>query len=299
MRRLSQIACLISGAERGQRGSDSGTSVATRDMTKDQTNSSRADALRNRERVLSAADRPTAWHIPAGNARGTSRRRRGFQGRPSIATSRKPRGTPRARLLSPGHQHDPPRTEDETAAAGTSWKGSLSRPRRDPGFRRRAPGPVARAASSRGATVAGVPVALRTRHRGTHLLHIAGPRDWGADPVPARRRPRARREVSPISAITWDSIRDADLPPVASGPRDRRDDRLGHPCILDGIARQAAAAITLADRYTERSPRRAAKAAEGRGRSSRASFPPDLRVTGGEVAETCCPATRWPVTGST
>ena len=155
-----------------------------------QTDLRRADALRNRERILDAAERmlersPSATladiAAAAGVARSTLHRR--FSNRDALLAALQDR--PRER----------PRGNRWNAASRTPRQGAAGQPRCHPRLRRRATGRVAPAAGGRGAAHrSGSGRAVRPRHRRlASAAHGRAAPSRGQARGKAGRRARARR----------------------------------------------------------------------------------------------------------
>ena len=262
----------------------------------------RADALRNRERILDAAERmlersPSATladiAAAAGVARSTLHRR--FPNRDALLAALQDRPQENG-LDAPGWH----------AASRTAGSGPAGQPRCHPRLRRRATGRVARAAGGRGAAHrSGSGRVVRARHRRLPSAahgRTATPRGEARGNAGRRAGARRRRALRSAGA-TLDLPQCAGLRPVAARPRQRSDDRLRsarraaqrartpgggsdhprrplHGCVCPGAAPQAAVGGC-------RDPAKPAPA------------PHLLGSRVGKLPGTCCRATRSRGTGST
>jgi serine phosphatase RsbU (regulator of sigma subunit) len=259
---------------------------------KKQTDLRRADALRNRERILDAAERLleqsasaplTEIAAAAGVARSTLHRRFASRGDLIAAVRERPRETDVERTvgaLPTGH-------------FGRERPVSLDAIRV---FDVVPPAVLADQLVAEAQRIAKVPVALYVLDiDGSHLLHMAGPRRLGekleaslaigpeldADGLSELREQLAAFPGADVYAL-WLRGRASGVM-IAFG-------RPAEP--LTDLARQAAAAITLADRYTDafalaqrrKQPKAAAEIQQS-------LLPPRItRVTGGEVAGNVLPS---------
>jgi serine phosphatase RsbU (regulator of sigma subunit) len=257
-----------------------------------QTNLRRADALRNRERILDAAERmlersPSASlgdiAAAAGVARSTLHRR--FRTRDDLLAA----------------VRDRPREQDPERAGRTLPTGRLGRERpvsldAIQVFDVVPPPLLPEQLVAEAQRIAKVPVALYVLDiDGTHLLHMAGPRRLGgeleaplaigpeldADGLSDLREQLASFDGTEVYALWLRGRVNGVL--IAFG-------RALEP--LTELARQAAAAITLADRYTDafaEAQRRKQPTAAAEIQQS--LLPPRIaRVTGGEIAGNVLPS---------
>jgi serine phosphatase RsbU (regulator of sigma subunit) len=248
----------------------------------------RADALRNRERILDAADRilarrPSATMADIAAAAGVSRStlHRRFHDREQLVAALRDR------------PHDPGGEPADTALpTGRLGRGRPMSLDAIQVFDVVPPAVLPEQLVAEAQRVARVPVALYVLDiDGTHLLHMAGPKRLG-ERIPA---PLA---VGPeLDADGLSELRDhVDISVYALWLRGRANGVLvafGRPAEpLTDLARQASAAITLADRYTDvfaRAQRRKQPAAAAEIQQS--LLPPRIaRVTGGEVAGNILPS---------
>jgi serine phosphatase RsbU (regulator of sigma subunit) len=257
-----------------------------------QTDLRRADALRNRERILDAAERmlersPSATladiAAAAGVARSTLHRR--FSNRDALLAA----------------LQDRPDESDLEATGGTLPVGRLGRERPVSldaihVFDVVPPAVLPQQLVAEAQRIAQVPVALYVLDiDGSHLLHMAGPRRLGD-------KLEARLAVGPeLDADGLADLRErlADFPNArvyALWLRGRANAVMiafGRPAEpLSELARQASATITLADRYTD-----AFAGAQRRKQPTAAAeiqqslLPPRIcRITGGEVAGNVLPS---------
>jgi serine phosphatase RsbU (regulator of sigma subunit) len=239
---------------------------------------SRADALRNRERILDAADRilarrPSATMADIAAAAGVSRStlHRRFHDREQLVAALRDR------------PHDPGGEPADTALpTGRLGRGRPMSLDAIQVFDVVPPAVLPEQLVAEAQRVARVPVALYVLDiDGTHLLHMAGPKRLG-ERIPA---PLA---VGPeLDADGLSELRDhVDISVYALWLRGRANG------VLVAFERQASAAITLADRYTDvfaRAQRRKQPAAAAEIQQS--LLPPRIaRVTGGEVAGNVIPS---------
>jgi serine phosphatase RsbU (regulator of sigma subunit) len=253
-----------------------------------QTDLSRADALRNRERILDAAERmltraPSATLADIAAAAGVSRStlHRRFHNRDQLVGALRER------------PQDPVRERSElplpTGRLGRERPTSLDAIQV---FDVVPPAVLPEQLVAEAQRIARVPVALYVLDiDGTHLLHMAGPRRLG-------EKIRAPLAVGPeLDADGLAQLRsqvDAEL--YALWLRGRANGVLmafGRPAEpLTDLARQASAAITLADRHTDvfaTAQRRKQPTAAAEIQQS--LLPPRIaRVTGGEVAGNVLPS---------
>jgi serine phosphatase RsbU (regulator of sigma subunit) len=248
----------------------------------------RADALRNRERILDAADRilarsPSATMADVAAAAGVSRStlHRRFQNREQLVTALRQR------------PHDPGEgPTDSPLPAGRLGRGRPVSLDAIQVFDVVPPAVLPEQLVAEAQRVARVPVALYVLDiDGTHLLHMAGPKRLG-------ERIAAPLAVGPeLDADGLSELRNhVDVHVYALWLRGRANGVLvafGRPAEpLTDLARQASAAITLADRYTDvfaKAQRRKRPAAAAEIQQS--LLPPRIaRVTGGEVAGNVLPS---------
>jgi len=249
---------------------------------------SRADALRNRERILDAAGRmlaryPSATMADIAAAAGVSRStlHRRFQNRDQLVAALRQR------------PHDPIHEQsDNPLPTGRLGRGRPVSLDAIQVFDVVPPAVLPEQLVAEAQRIARVPVALYVLDiDGTHLLHMAGPQRLG-ERIPA---PLA---VGPeLDADGLSQLRDhVELEVYALWLRGRANGVLvafGRPAEpLTDLARQAGAAITLADRYTDvfaRAQRR--KPPEAAAEIQQSLLPPRIaRVTGGEVAGNVLPS---------
>jgi serine phosphatase RsbU (regulator of sigma subunit) len=271
---------------------DGVTTWAAGGMTNKQTDLRRADAVRNRERVLDAAERMLARSsavsladiaAAAGVSRSTLHRRFPSRDHLLAALRDRPRDTGIDRVEEPL----------PTGRLGRERPVSLDAIQV---FDAVPPAALPEQLVAEAQRVAKVPVALYVLDiDGTHLLHMAGPRRLG-------ERLEAPLAIGPeLDADGLSQLRDhlsgfrgAEV--YALWLRGRANGALiafGRPVApLTELARQAAAAITLADRYTDafamaqrrKQPKAAAEIQQS-------LLPPRIaRVTGGEIAGNVLPS---------
>lgn len=259
---------------------------------KKQTDPRRADALRNRERILDAAERlleqsPSATladiAAAAGVARSTLHRR--FASRDDLIAAVRER---------------PHRTGIEPAR-GALPAGRLGRGRpvtldAIQVFDVVPPAVLPEQLVAEAERIAGVPVALYVLDiDGSHLLHMAGPKRLG-DKLEAPLAIGPELDADGLSDLRYQLGAFRASEAYALWLRGRASGVLiafGRPAEpLRELARQAAAAITLADRYTDafalaqrrKQPKAAAEIQQS-------LLPPRIsRVTGGEVAGNVLPS---------
>src|ERR671915_553873 len=253
-----------------------------------QTDLSRADALRNRERILDAAERmltraPSATLADIAAAAGVSRStlHRRFHNRDQLVAALRER------------PQDPVRERSElplpTGRLGRERPTSLDAIQV---FDVVPPAVLPEQLVAEAQRIARVPVALYVLDiDGTHLLHMAGPRRLGG-------KIRAPLAVGPeLDADGLAELRSqVDVEVYALWLRGRANGVLvafGRPAEpLTDLARQASAAITLADRHTDvfaTAQRR--KQPEAAAEIQQSLLPPRIvRITGGEVAGNVLPS---------
>jgi serine phosphatase RsbU (regulator of sigma subunit) len=257
-------------------------------MPRQTSSLTRADALRNRERILDAADRmlarrPTATMADIAAAAGVSRStlHRRFQNRAQLVAALRER---------PQDPNGGP--ADTPLPAGRLGRGRPVSLDAIQVFDVVPPAVLPEQLVAEAERLARVPVALYVLDiDGTHLLHMAGPKRLG-------ERIAAPLAVGPeLDADGLSELREhVDLEVYALWLRGRANGVLvafGSPAEpLTDLARQAGAAITLADRYTDvfaRAQRRKQPAAAAEIQQS--LLPPRItRVTGGEVAGNVLPS---------
>ncbi|HEV2727284.1 MAG TPA: SpoIIE family protein phosphatase, partial [Solirubrobacterales bacterium] len=256
------------------------------------TDSRRADAIRNDERILEAARRlleqsPSASFSEIAAAAGVSRSSlyRRFRGREALL----------AELDARPQERGPVSGEDPLPA------GRLGRRRPTPldaihVFDVVPPALLPEQLVAEAGRLAGVPVALYVLDiDGSHLLHMAGPKRLGqklraplavgpeldADGVSRLREGLSRYRGIEIFPL-WLRGRANGVLVAFGSPRES----------LTELARQAAAAVTLSDRYTDvfaRAQRR--KQPRAAAEIQQSLLPPRIsRVTGGEVAGNVLPS---------
>jgi len=153
--------------------------------------------------------------------------------------------------------------------------------------------------------IAEVPIALYVLDiDGSHLLHMAGPDRLGTElPAPLAIGPEL--DAAGVSMLRAELARLPGVELFALWLRGRAIGALiafGRPRRpLTEMARQATAAITLADRYTDAfADAQRRKQPHPAAEIQQSLLPPRIsRVSGGEVAGNVLPATRSPATGST
>jgi serine phosphatase RsbU (regulator of sigma subunit) len=260
--------------------------------TKRHTDLRRADALRNRERILDAAERlleraPSATlsdiAVAAGVARSTLHRR--FPTREDLVAALRDRPHDTAM--------DRPEGALPTGRLGRGRPVSLDAIQV---FDVVPPALLPEQLVAEAQRIARVPVALYVLDiDGSHLLHMAGPKRLG-EKIEATLAIGPELDADGLSALRE---RLSSFPAVevyALWLRGRANGVLlafGHPAEpLSELARQAAAAVTLADRYTDafalaqrrKQPKAAAEIQQS-------LLPPRIaRVTGGEVAGNVLPS---------
>ena len=259
---------------------------------KKETDPRRADALRNRERILDAAERlleqsPSATladiAAAAGVARSTLHRR--FASRDNLIAA----------------LHDRPHRTGIEPARGAVPAGRLGRGRpvtldAIQVFDVVPPAVLPEQLVAEAERIAGVPVALYVLDiDGSHLLHMAGPTRLG-DKLEAPLAIGPELDADGLSDLRYQLGAFRASEAYALWLRGRASGVLiafGRPAEpLRELARQAAAAITLADRYTDafalaqrrKQPKAAAEIQQS-------LLPPRIsRVTGGEVAGNVLPS---------
>ena len=261
-------------------------------ITKRQTDLRRADALRNRERILDAAERmleqsPSATlsdiAAAAGVARSTLHRR--FSSRDDLVAA----------------VRDRPHDTGVASAGGALPTGRLGRDRPVSldaihVFDVVPPAVLPEQLVAEAQRIANVPVALYVLDiDGTHLLHMAGPRRLG-DELEAPLAIGPELDADGLSELRERLAAFPGVEVYAFWLRGRANGVMiafGRPAEpLSELARQAAAAITLADRYTDvfaRAQRR--KQPKAAAEIQQSLLPPRImRVTGGEVAGNVLPS---------
>jgi serine phosphatase RsbU (regulator of sigma subunit) len=262
--------------------------VAAGTSTKRQSDARRADALRNIERILDAAERmlgrsPSARMGDIAAAAGVSRStlHRRFPTRETLLAALRER------------PQDPAPDRAETALS----PGRLGRDRpvsldAIQVFDVVPPAVLPEQIVAEAQRIARVPVALYVLDiDGTHLLHMAGPARLGEE-IAAPLAVGPELDADGLSALR----REVQADVYALWLRGRANGVLiafGRPAApLTDLARQASAAITLADRYTDafaQAQRRKQPAAAAEIQQS--LLPPRIaRVTGGEVAGNVLPS---------
>jgi serine phosphatase RsbU (regulator of sigma subunit) len=260
--------------------------------TANTTDLRRADALRNRERILDAAERlleqsPSASlsdiAAAAGVARSTLHRR--FATRADLI----------AALRERPHDPDPERA-GAPLAAGHLGRGRAVTLDAIQVFDVVPPAVLPEQLVAEAQRIAKVPVALYVLDiDGTHLLHLAGPNRLGLK-IEAPLAIGPELDADGLSLLRERLSRFPGVEIYAMWLRGRANGVLaafGHPAEpLTELARQAAAAITLADRYTDvfadaqrrKQPKAAAEIQQS-------LLPPRIaRVTGGEIAGNVLPS---------
>jgi serine phosphatase RsbU (regulator of sigma subunit) len=252
----------------------------------------RADALRNRERILDAAERmlrhsPSATAADIAAAAGVSRStlHRRFSSRDDLITALRER------------PHDPESGRPEAPLPA----GRLGRERAVMldaihVFDVVPPAVLPEQLVAEAQRIAKVPVALYVLDiDGTHLLHLAGPDRLG-DEIEAPLAIGPELDADGLSQLRDHLSRFPGAEVHALWLRGRANGVMvafGHPSApLTELARQAAAAITLADRYTDafaRAQRR--KQPKAAAEIQQSLLPPRIaRVTGGEIAGNVLPS---------
>jgi len=249
---------------------------------------SRADALRNRERILDAAGRmlarsPSATLAEIAAAAGVSRStlHRRFQNRDQLVEAVQQR------------PHDPVHEQSDTPLPpGRLGRGRPVSLDAIQVFDVVPPAVLPEQLVAEAQRLARVPVALYVLDiDGTHLLHMAGPKRLG-ERIPAPLAVGPELDADGLSALR----EHVDVEVYALWLRGRANGVLvafGRPAEpLTDLARQASAAITLADRYTDvfaRAQRR--KQPEAAAEIQQSLLPPRIvRITGGEVAGNVLPS---------
>ena len=257
----------------------------------DPSDNRRGDALRNRERILDAADRllrqsaeATLADIAtaAGVARATLYRH--FENREALR-----------RALEKRPQHDAPTPGDEPMPAGRLGRSRAVALDAIQVFDVVPPALLPEQLVAEAQRIARVPVALYVLDiDGTHLLHMAGPDTLG-ELIDAPLAVGPELDADGLAAVR-DQLEDQPGEVFPLWLRGRATGLLitfGRPAEpLTELARQAAAAITLADRYTDvfaTAQRR--KQPKAGAEIQQSLLPPRIqRVTGGEVAGNVLPS---------
>jgi serine phosphatase RsbU (regulator of sigma subunit) len=249
---------------------------------------SRADALRNRERILDAAGRmlgrsPSATMADIAAAAGVSRStlHRRFQNRDQLVEALRQRA------------HDPVvEASDTPLPTGRLGRGRPVSLDAIQVFDVVPPAVLPEQLVAEAQRIARVPVALYVLDiDGTHLLHMAGPQRLG-ERIPAPLAVGPELDADGLSELR----EHVDVGVYALWLRGRANGVLvafGRPAEpLTDLARQASAAITLADRYTDvfaRAQRR--KQPHAAAEIQQSLLPPRIvRITGGEVAGNVLPS---------
>ena len=260
-------------------------------MPEDQTDSRRGDALRNRERILSAGDRllrqtPTATLADIATAAGVSRATlyRHFGNRETLK-----------RALAERPQHDDPDPGDEPLPPGHLGRGRSVALDAIQVFDVVPPALLPEQLVAEAERVARVPVALYVLDiDGSHLLHMAGPDRLGRlIPTPLAIGPELDADGLAAIREKLDTQAREIFPLWLRGRAIGILVAFGRPVEpLTDTARQAAAAITLSDRYTDvfaQAQRR--KQPKAAAEIQQSLLPPRiLRVSGGEVAGNVLPS---------
>src|ERR687895_816340 len=249
---------------------------------------SRADALRNRERILDAAGRmlarsPSATLADIAAAAGVSRStlHRRFQNRDQLVEA------VQQRPHDPVHEHS-----DTPLPPGRLGRGRPVSLDAIQVFDVVPPAVLPEQLVAEAQRIAQVPVALYVLDiDGTHLLHMAGPRRLG-EKIATPLAVGPELDADGLSELR----RQLQAEVYALWLRGRANGVLiafGRPAApLTDLARQASAAITLADRYTDafalaqrrKQPKAAAEIQQS-------LLPPRIaRVTGGEIAGNVLPS---------
>jgi serine phosphatase RsbU (regulator of sigma subunit) len=253
-----------------------------------QNDLSRADALRNRERILDAAERmltraPAATLADIAAAAGVSRStlHRRFPNRNRLLTALRERPQDPAR--------EPLETPLPPGRLGRGRPVSLDAIQV---FDVVPPAVLPEQLVAEAQRLARVPVALYVLDiDGTHLLHMAGPKRLG-EMIPAPLAVGPELDADGLSALR----KEIDFEVYALWLRGRANGVLvafGRPAEpLTDLARQASAAITLADRYTDAfATAQRRKQPMAAAEIQQSLLPPRItRVTGGEVAGNVLPS---------
>jgi serine phosphatase RsbU (regulator of sigma subunit) len=262
--------------------------VATSTRAKRQSDGRRADAQRNRERILDAAERmlgrsPSARMADIAAAAGVSRStlHRRFPNRERLLAAL------RERPQDPGpHPAEPPLSPGRLGRERPVSLDAIQV------FDVVPPAVLPEQIVAEAQRLARVPVALYVLDiDGTHLLHMAGPARLG-EKIAAPLAVGPELDADALSGLR----REVQAEVYALWLRGRANGVLiafGRPAApLTDLARQASAAITLADRYTDvfaRAQRRKQPMAAAEIQQS--LLPPRIaRVTGGEVAGNVLPS---------
>jgi serine phosphatase RsbU (regulator of sigma subunit) len=261
-------------------------------VSPNQTDLRRADALRNRERILDAADRILEQSSSASLGE--------IAAAAGVARSTLYRRFPRRDDLLAALRDRP----DEPAADSSPRPSPPGRLGRERGVSLDAiqvfdvvpPSVLPEQLVAEAERIANVPVALYVLDiDGTHLLHMAGPSRLGAQ-IEAPLAIGPELDADGLTHLREKLAVHRGLEICALWLRGRANGVLiafGRPAApLTDLARQAAAAITLADRYTDvfaKAQRR--KQPKAAAEIQQSLLPPRIvRVTGGEIAGNVLPS---------